>query len=131
VNAPIDRVFARMSDHEGMRAWPGVASAKLLTEGTPKNGLGAVRRVVAGGLTLDEKVVAFTPPHGFDYTIIRGLPVQHIGRVRLRAIGGGVDVFWTIELSSRVPLLAQVVAFALQRALGPVLRHVARSCEAL
>src|SRR5512140_1679607 len=118
IRAPIGRVFERLSDHEGMAKWPGVGDSRLVKEGTPKNGLGAVRRIKVGGLTLDEEVVLFEPPRAFDYAIIRGLPVNHhLGSVRLSEAEGATEVRWTIRLRSRWPLLAQITALALRRGL--------------
>jgi hypothetical protein len=109
-----------------MRDWPGVAFSHLIVPGEPRNGLGAVRRIRAGGLTLEEKVVRFEPPHRYAYTIIKGLPVEHLGEVELTEARGGVDVHWRVRMSSRVPLLAQAVGAALQVGLRRALGHFAR-----
>jgi uncharacterized protein YndB with AHSA1/START domain len=79
IAAPIDHVFERLTDHEAMVDWPGISACKLVVEGAPRNGLGAVRRVTVSGLTLDEQVVTWEPPSRFEYRIIRGLPVKHRG----------------------------------------------------
>src|SRR5262249_55346475 len=100
IRAPIERVFERLTDHEDMRRWPGVSACRLITEGTPRNGLGAVRRISVYGLTLDEAVVRFEPPHRYDYSIVRGLPVDHLGTVELSAQGATTEVRWRVRLSS-------------------------------
>jgi uncharacterized protein YndB with AHSA1/START domain len=124
VQAPIERVFERITDHESMRDWPGVGACRLVAEGQPRNGVGAVRRVRAWGVELDEKVVRFEPPRRYDYTIIKGLPVEHLGVVQLAERGDGtVEVHWHVELASRIPLLAQVVGAALRRGLPRALRY--------
>jgi uncharacterized protein YndB with AHSA1/START domain len=126
VAAPIEHVFERITDHEAMRDWPGVAACRLIVPGEPRNGVGAVRRIRAGGVTLEEKVVRFEPPRRYDYTIIKGLPVQHLGVVALAPVAGGVEVQWRVSVSSRVPLMAQLVGVALRLALPRALRHFAR-----
>ncbi|HZS38053.1 MAG TPA: SRPBCC family protein [Polyangia bacterium] len=126
VEAPLARVFDRITDHEAMRDWPGVSACRLIAEGTPRNGLGAVRRITAWGLTLDEEVVQFEPPRRYDYSIIKGLPVEHRGVVRLAEVDGAVEVDWHVELSSRVPLLAQAVGAALRFGLPRALRWFAQ-----
>jgi uncharacterized protein YndB with AHSA1/START domain len=126
VAAPIEHVFERITDHEGMREWPGVAYCQLVVEGEPRNGMGAVRRIRAGGLTLEEQVVRFEPPRGYSYTIVKGLPVEHLGEVELTKAPGGVDVRWRVRMSSRVPLLAEAVGAALQVGLRRALGHFAR-----
>ncbi len=125
IQAPIERVFARLADHEAMAGWPGITACRLVVEGQPRNGLGAVRRITAGGVTLDERVVRWDPPHGYDYQIIRGLPVEHLGTVTLSETADGVAVDWHIDMASRVPLLARFVGFRLRGGLPRALRYVA------
>ena len=131
VDAPIELVFERITDHEAMRDWPGIGGCVLIQTGEPRNGLGAVRRVKAGGLTLDEEVVQWAPPTRYEYTIIRGLPVEHRGAVTLSEVDGGTEVRWAVTMSSRVPLLAVTVGAFLQNGLGRALRHFARKTAAL
>jgi hypothetical protein len=129
VNAPIDHVFERITDHEAMRAWPGIGACRLVVEGTPRNGLGAVRRIRAMGITLDEEVVHYERPVGYDYSIIRGLPVEHRGVVRLAEIGGRVEVLWRVRLASRWPLVAEIAGSALRRGLPGALAYFAETTE--
>jgi uncharacterized protein YndB with AHSA1/START domain len=129
VYAPRELVFERLTNHEDMRNWPGVGDCRLVAEGSPRNGLGAVRAVKSRGLTLHEKVVRFDPPTGYDYKIIKGLPVDHLGTVRLEDSGSGVRINWTIEMSSRIPLLAQVVGVMLKRGLPSALSYFKRETE--
>src|SRR5207244_3917205 len=81
VRAPIELVFERITDHEDMRNWPGIAACELVEVGDPRNGLGAVRKIRTSGITLYEKVVQWEPPNRYDYTITKGLPVDHRGTV--------------------------------------------------
>jgi uncharacterized protein YndB with AHSA1/START domain len=130
VPAPIEGVFERITDHEAMASWPGISSCELIVEGSPRNGLGAVRRVKAGGVTLDEEVVHFEPPRRYDYSIIKGLPVTHRGTVILAKVDGGVELHWSVDLSSRVPLLAQGLGCVLGRGLPGALRAFAATVAA-
>lgn len=131
VNAPIDLVFERLSDHEAMADWPGIGSVRLAKEGTPRNGLGAVRRVKVRGLTLDEEVVHWDPPNAFHYRIIEGLPVDHLGRVELRADGDATVIEWKIRMKSRIPLLAPIVIGQLRSGMPAALEHFRRGAERL
>ena len=130
VAAPIATVFAGLTDHEAMVTWPGISGCQLIVPGTPRNGLGAVRRITALGVTLDEVIVRYEPPCRFDYQIIRGLPVEHLGVVRLSRRDQVVDVDWQVDLDSRYPLVARSAALALGWGLPRALRHVARQVEA-
>ena len=130
IRAPIARVFERLSDHEGMAKWPGIAGSRLVKDGEPtRNGLGAIRRVKVSGLTLDEEVVHFDAPTAYDYTIIKGMPVDHRGKVRLAESSGAVQVTWSVRLASRVPLVAQLMALGLRRGLPKALAYLKAELE--
>lgn len=129
VAAPIDVVFERISDHEAMRDWPGVKKSVLIAEGDPRNGVGAVRAITASGLTIHERVVHYDPPHRYDYKIIKGLPVDHLGSVCLTERGDAVDVQWQVTMHSRIPFLAQVVGMLIRRGLPAALSYVKREAE--
>jgi len=134
IRRPKDVVFAMLSDHEGMARWPGVSRCRLVTEGQPRNGVGAVRQVTAGGLTLLEEVVEFSPPDRFAYTIIKGLPVEHLGTLQLFDDRGGDGdatlVEWRIRMTSRWPGLAPAVRVVLGIGLGRALSFVRDQLEA-
>lgn len=134
IRAPITAAFEALTDHEGMAAWPGVASALLVREGSPRNGPGAVRRIRAGGLTIDEELVAWSPPHRFEYRIVKGLPVRHRGEVELneRTEDGGpvTTVTWRIRMSSPIPFFAPIVGWRVKDGLREALASVTRRLEA-
>jgi uncharacterized protein YndB with AHSA1/START domain len=129
IDAPLAQVFAGLADHEAMARWPGVSRARLITEGTPRNGVGAVRAITAGGLTLHEQVVAFDPPRGYDYTIVKGLPVRHLGQVRCTEVNGRTRVRWHVSIDSPVPLLARGIILALGLGLGRALTFFKQETE--
>ncbi|MFQ5352497.1 MAG: SRPBCC family protein [Candidatus Binatia bacterium] len=129
ISAPIEQVFERLIDHEAMSDWPGVSRCRLIREGSPRNGLGAVREVVGSGLTLHEEVVAYQPPEGYDYKITKGLPVDHLGRVRLAPVEGGVRLTWNISMSSRWPFVCGLVGRGLGRGLPKALAQFKAKTE--
>ncbi len=101
--APLDRVFATVTDHEGMPAWLP-AKVRLVKQGAPdRNGLGAVRRIVARGLAVHEEVVRWEPPHAMDYRVIGRSPLRdHLGEMRFSSQNdGGALLDYTIRF--RVP----------------------------
>jgi uncharacterized protein YndB with AHSA1/START domain len=129
IHAPPELVFDRLSDHESMAQWPGVSACRLVREGKPRNGVGAIRAVTALGVTLHEEVVRFEAPRRFEYRIIRGLPVDHLGTVTVEEIPSGSRVSWHIRLSSRVPLLSTVVLTLLGRGLPKALAFVKQELD--
>jgi uncharacterized protein YndB with AHSA1/START domain len=123
LQAPIALVYERLTDHEDMRNWPGVTDCRLTREGTPRNGVGAVRVVSHGPLfSVSEEVTLHEPPHRLGYKIIKGgPPIRHQGLVTLAEAGDQTELEWEIQISSRVPLMAQLVGGMLRRGLSHVL----------
>ncbi len=129
VQAPIELVFERLVDHEAMSDWPGITSCRLVREGTPRNGLGAVRQVKVRGLSLLEEVVHYEPPLRYDYRITKGLPVDHLGSVRLSPTEGGVELSWEVRMTSRWPLVCEVVGNLLGKGLDEALARFKAETE--
>lgn len=131
IRAPIELVFDHISDHEAMVDWPGISRCVLVeeAEGDNRNGRGAVRAITARGLTLHEEIVRFEPPDVMEYTIIKGLPVKHIGRVELEADGDETHVSWTVVMASGWPFVAELIGRILERGLGPALGYLQKRCE--
>jgi uncharacterized protein YndB with AHSA1/START domain len=137
VGAPIDRVFARLSDHEGYARFPGVRSARLLKVGTiEKNGVGAVREIASAFMSFDEEITGFDRPRRMDYRIIRSRPaIDHKGgSIELETVDGGTRVTWTSTLQVKTPVLANVltkIAAAIgARAFDTILREVDKELRA-
>ncbi|WP_224367739.1 SRPBCC family protein [Hyalangium versicolor] len=120
LHAPIELVFAQLTDHEDMRNWPGVTDCRLIREGTPRNGVGAIRVVSHPLHSVTEEVNLYEPPHRFGYSIIKGPPIRHQGTVTLVERGERTELEWDVKLSSRIPLLAQVLGRFVKRGLGHV-----------
>lgn len=102
-------VFAAVSDHAGFIAGRGLVCRLARAGQTSPNGLGAVREVRSGPVTLTEAITAWMPDAGYDYRIQRvrlgplPLPFAHeLGEVRLVADAGGTRVTWRSRF--RVPL---------------------------
>ncbi len=65
----------------------------------------------------------------YDYTITKGLPVEHLGSVKVAPDGAGVTLTWDIRMSSRWPLVCGVVAYSLRRSLPAALAQVKAEVE--
>jgi hypothetical protein len=129
LGASPDRVWAAITDHEGMGRWLD-ARVSLLAR-SANGGVGTVRRVHARGLRIDEEVVYADAPVGdrpgrLVYRIVRGLPVRfHRGEMLVERVGDGRSrLTWDVVLSSAVPGLARASAFALRPALARGLRNL-------
>lgn len=74
IRAPVDQVWAKLADFEGIVEWaPNVDHSVLTSEQTTR--IGAERRVQAGRVVLLEKITVWDPPHKLRYRI-DGLPVK-------------------------------------------------------
>ncbi len=110
IPAPIDAVFALLSDHAGYSAFKGIKDARLLKAGSDSpNGLGAVRRIGLGAVWFEEEITAFDPPHRMDYKILRSRPpIEHqLGSIRLQETAQGTEVTWTSMFRIRIPLIGR------------------------
>lgn len=134
INKPIADVFAVISDHANYAQFKGVDASSLLLEGKDeRNGLGAVREVVAAGSTLHEEIVAFQPPSLLAYKIIHSkpLPYDHqLGEVKLVAKDDNTThVTWRSKGHITIPLLGnwyfdkQIQKHG-ARAFGSILKYI-------
>lgn len=131
--------FARVSDH----AWflsLGAMRCRLQQEGQrDRDGVGAVREIVSGGLRFVEDIVAFEPPRHFAYVIRtlefsggRTLPLRHErGWIDVEAHDGGALATWTTRFGITIPaighwMLEPLVDRQLRHAFGRALARAAR-----
>jgi uncharacterized protein YndB with AHSA1/START domain len=127
-------VFERLTDHEAMAEWPGIASARLLrvgNKGQPRNGVGAIREICARGFALHEEIVRYEPPHCYAYTVIKGLPITHLGTVTLTASESDdlTTLCWRVSMSSRIPFFAPILGRMLRKGLPNALAFFQRETE--
>jgi uncharacterized protein YndB with AHSA1/START domain len=128
---PIEKVWARYTDHVGWSDWAGVGAVRLEREGTPeRNGKGSVRAFAASP-GLREEVTCFEPPQRMEYRITRGaLPItDHHGEVLFSPEGQGTRVTWRVSFRSRVPGLGWVLERALTVLFRRMLAGLARDLD--
>jgi uncharacterized protein YndB with AHSA1/START domain len=119
--APPEKVFAAITDHVGMQKWMPGSKITLDREGVPApNGLGAVRRIRAGGLTILEEVVHFDPPREMRYKVLKAGPIiAHLGTIRvLPAEDGGSLIDYTIRFTTPKWMGGELLAKLIGRILG-------------
>ncbi len=122
IDAPVDRVFDAVSDHEVFLRTDDGTTAKIVREGaTERNGLGCIREVNAGRRArYVEEITAWERPTGFAYTIREtSLPLRHLGsRLAFRPSGGGTDVEWTADFEVTVPIVGRLLRAWVDRRLA-------------
>ncbi|MCV7386038.1 SRPBCC family protein [Mycolicibacter longobardus] len=124
VAAPASRVWAVLTDFEGMSSWAPGLQVTVIRPGAPEpNGVGAQRRIkaVPGMAPLVEEVIAFEPDHRMSYRGVSGIPFRnYVGEVALRPAGAGTEISYTVSADNPLPGVASVLAhgllFALKRA---------------
>lgn len=119
IDAPIERVFDAISDHERFLSNVHVRTTVTRAGTNHRNGLGALREVWAGTrIRYLEEITAFERPSRFDYLIREStMPVRHHGaQLRFTARGEGTEVDWT----SRVEVPVPVAGPWLERLLRPM-----------
>ncbi len=131
VAAPIDSVWATLTDHDGMAGWgPGI-SVTLDRPGTPDpNGLGAVRRISTPGPgpVIVEEVTTFDAPHVFGYKALSGTPFPgYTGEVRLTPSGTGTRIEYTVASTASFPLVKAPLAVVGQVLLRLLARAASKS----
>jgi uncharacterized protein YndB with AHSA1/START domain len=101
-SAPPDRVFAAVTDHRRLESWQPGTKVTIERQGVPApNGLGAIRKVKTGPLTIYEEVVRWEEPEAMDYHLFRGAPLRdHLGEIRLAPVAdGGTMVSYRIRFT--------------------------------
>ena len=118
VSAPIDTVWAVLTDHRGMATWAPGLTVSLGTPGTPDpNGVGAVRRISTPGPGPDivEEVVTFEAPHVLGYKAVSGTPFPgYAGEVRLAQTRAGTHISYTVSSTARFALIKPALAVQCQ-----------------
>ena len=104
--APVDTVFAHMSEHENLAEVFG-AKVERLEDGRPeRNGVGSRRRMRIGPTApFEETITRFEPSELIEYRITKGTPLRdHVGVMRFTSLpGGGSHLDYRIRIASRVP----------------------------
>jgi len=119
IEAPPERVFDAVSDHERfLRTEDGVRT-RILRPGTPeRDGLGCLREVRVGRRArYVEEVTAWQRPVAFEYTIRESsLPLRHAGsRLTFTPHGPGTEVEWTSRFAVTVPLVGGLLGARARR----------------
>ena len=129
IDAPRDRVWEVLVDHENMPSWFPAREVVRRCPGEPHpNGVGARRVVRISGLAIEEIVTAFKPPEHLEYSVTEGAPfLDHTADVILMRDGEGTRVRWSVRLRPLVPgtgwLVKENQARTLKRGLAGLKRR--------
>lgn len=104
IDAPVEQVWNRYTDHVSWTQWAGFGKVRLEKQGVPPpNGVGCVRVFTSAGL--HEEVLSFDAPRRMTYRIVKGtVPIKdHLGDVSFEAQGNGTRIVWRCQFESRIP----------------------------
>ena len=119
VQAPRERVFAFLADHQKFARLFGGTCTRVKDGQGDVNGLGSVRRLGPGPLAFEETIVTFEPNTRIEYTVTRGSPIKnHLGTVDLSdAAKGGTAIDYVIRFEPKIPCTGGAIATLLRVAL--------------
>lgn len=130
IAAPIEKVWARYTDHVSWSRWAGLGKVVLERDGVPApNGVGCVRAIGSGPVTVYEEVVSFEPPHRMTYRVVRGgIPMRdHLGEVVMTTCAEGTHIRWRCQFEAGIPGLGRpmrwLVTTVFRRALAGLARE--------
>ena len=135
IDKPIQAVFDALSDHENYDRFKGIEASNLIVKGgVDKNGLGAVREIIAGGANLHEEIVKYDPPYTLGYKIIKSTPLPYdheLGEVTLREENGKTHVTWRSKGHIKIFILGtlyfdKVIQKNGSRAFGSILKQISQ-----
>jgi uncharacterized protein YndB with AHSA1/START domain len=133
IEAPVERVWDRYTDHVSWSEWAGMGKVRLERQGTPApNGVGCVRVISSAGVGVHEEVLSFDRPRRMTYRVVKGgVPIRdHLGEVVFEPDGTGTLVTWRCQFNSRIPGLGGLFQALVTRMFRNALRALARQLSA-
>lgn len=133
IEAPVQRVWDRYTDHVSWTEWAGMGKVRLEREGNPApNGVGCIRVISSAGVGVHEEVLSFEPPRRMTYRVVKGgIPIKdHLGEVVFEPDGAGTLVTWRCQFESRIPGLGGVFRALITRLFRNALRGLERDLGA-
>jgi uncharacterized protein YndB with AHSA1/START domain len=118
--APRERVFEAVSDHEHFFTGNRIESCRIIQPGREeKNGLGALREVKAGPVRYVEEITVFERPHRFAYQIREcSRPLRHEGsELEFVSRGQGTEVTWTARFEVPIFPFGPLLTWFMRQAL--------------
>ncbi len=129
IAAPVEQVWAILSDQNSMSRWCGFDAVHRIHDGfTEPDGVGSQRLMEGKPGRIIEQITGIEPGRCIRYRVIEGGPViYHQGEIRLERVNGGCEVRWSICFRSRYPLLGAVLRPVMQKMLDGMLKDGLKS----
>lgn len=122
INASIHKVW-RASN---FKTASGPFRVIILDEGNPINGVGSIRKIFNGPLSVQEKCLSSDPPFSMTYTLLKGAPVKSddLGTITLSQEEDGTDLSWVIQFTPLIPGIGLLVKGLLKRMITKVIDRI-------
>lgn len=130
IDAPVETVWDRYTDHVSWTKWAGLGRVRLAKEGVPApNGVGCVRVFSNAGVEVHEEVLTFEAPRRMTYRVVKGgLPLKdHLGEALFEPQGDSTRIVWRCRFNSKIPGLGGLFRFFITRVFRNALEGLARS----
>lgn len=125
---PRSRVFALFADHRSFGRLLGARARRIRdsVQADP-NGIGSVRRIGIGPVSLEETILNFEPDTLIEYRLSSLAPTRnHHGRIRFNTTADGqTHLLYTITFEERIPFTGNLLARALEQRIRRGVRKVA------
>ena len=126
-DAPLHQIFELFADHErfGKILGAPVKRTRESDQADP-NGIGSVRRIGIGPISMEETITSFEPETLIEYAITSAsLLKNHFGRIRFESVSDNqTRVQYTVYFEDAIPLTGALVKFVLNQALRRGMRRV-------
>jgi len=124
LNVPLDTVWSLLSDFT--RSPSPVFPVVVHEEGDSKyNGVGTIRTLTIGKISVMERLEAVSPSKSFIYCILSGSPVkQYLGKFEFSEERGATKIDWSAEFKPMVPLTGWVISIATKRVVNRIIDQV-------
>lgn len=129
VDGTVDEVWAVLVDHERWPRWfPALKSCTATSD--PPSGVGSTRTVaLAGGLSVDERFIAWDEPSVWAFTGVAGPPIWErlVERVTLEPVGEAqARIVYRMAIGPKrgLGLLTKAMGAGTRKALGQALENL-------
>lgn len=129
-DAPVETLFAYLSEHENLAALFAPASVTRLNDGDDsRNGVGSKRRIkIPLSPAIEETNTVVIDNEHIEYRVTNKTPIKnHLGIMRFSSTANGSHLHYTIEFESRIPFAGPGIKLLLGHAIKKGFKKVKKA----
>ena len=121
---PLDKIWSLLSDFT--RSPSHAFKVVVHEKGDPKlNGVGTVRTLTIGKITVMERLECVTPYHSFMYSILSGSPVkQYLGKWVFHENKDFTIINWSADFKPKFPLIGGIIAMVTKSVIHRIIDQI-------